>query len=109
MGTPLQEAMTAGVLVEFFDTCGNTVAQAVFTQWQGRPLPAVGDTLCCPAALRGSGQTEKLFGRVRARKFEVQREDDGEVSVWCRLDLETLRPDAARTRAGRQREFFSAN
>ena len=40
----------AGVFVEFHDEAGNTVGQAVFADWPGRRLPAIGDPpeLSCP-------------------------------------------------------------
>jgi len=95
METGLREAMTAGVLVEFFDAWGNTAAQAVFTGWHGRPVPAVGDWLSCEARPVNGGASRTVRGRVRARTFDVQYDDD-EPCVWCRLEIELLEATPAR-------------
>jgi hypothetical protein len=105
MKTELQESMTAGVLVEFYDPLGNTVGQAVFTGWRGRPLPAVGDTMCCTVHSTATGRREKLCGRVLSRHFELQQEE-GQPCVWARLIAET-RPagETGRTAAARSLRF----
>ena len=96
MMTELQVAMTAGVFVEFHDRQGNTVGQAVFAGWQGRPIPGVGDTMCCSAQSPTSGRREKLVGQVTSRHFELQHAD-GEPCVRVRLAL-TVAAAQRRTR-----------
>jgi hypothetical protein len=86
MMTKLQESMTSGVFVEFHDGQGNTVGQAVFTDWQGRPVPGVGDVMRCAARNPMTGRREQLVGQVMSRHFEVQH-DDGQACVWVRLAL----------------------
>ena len=107
MKTELQESMTAGVFVEFCDAQGHTVGQAIFTPWQSRPLPAVGDVLSCAAFCSVTGRRRKLSGRVRARHFDLQQDDDG-ACVWVRMVVETRLgsnvPKGARRLAG-----FSTN
>ncbi len=84
MKTELREAMTSGVYVEFRDATGNTVGQALYTDWRGRPVPAVGDLL----ATNVPATAEKLSGRVVSRQFELQTEPDGSPCVWVRLVVE---------------------
>lgn len=106
MKTELQESMAAGVFVEFCDARGHTVGQALFTPWQARPLPAVGDLLSCSAFCSVTGRRKKLTGRIRARHFELQHGDDG-ACVWVRMVAEmagTEAPRQARRLAG-----FSTN
>jgi hypothetical protein len=94
MDGDLRAQMTAGVFVEYHDERGNTVGQAVFTGWQGRPVPNVGDLVCCVAQLVGSRSRRKLLGRVTHRQFEMQHDDDGQPCVWVRLVLEVVSPPA---------------
>ncbi len=92
MKTELREAMTSGVYVEFRDGVGNTVGQALYTDWRGRPVPAVGDMLASdvPGAStpKASASAAKLSGCVIARYFELQTEADGTPCVWVRLIVE---------------------
>ncbi len=87
METELREAMTSGVLVEFCDERGNCVAQNVYVDWRDRPLPAVGDQFTC-GVTSASGRHTRMSGRVRSRHFDVQRDAEGEVSVWVRVVVE---------------------
>lgn len=108
MGTDLNTAMTAGVWIEIQDACGQCVAQAVYLDWRNRPLPDVGDTVCCEVEAPASSSPRKLYGKVRTRHFDVQREDDGRPSVWVRLILDELKPRRRPVRAW-VRAPFSAN
>lgn len=90
MTTSLQEAMTAGVLVEFFDAQGQLIGQAVFTNWQGRPVPGAGDTLCCTVRTAMKAQ-RKVRGRVRSRHFDLQHDANGKPCVWVRLEVDEVR------------------
>jgi len=85
MKTKLREAMTSGVYVEFRDGLGNTVGQALYTDWRGRPVPALGDMLA--SEVQGTNAA-KLSGCVVARHFELQTEADGSPCVWVRLIVE---------------------
>ena len=112
METELKAAMTARVLVEFFDAAGHCIGQSVFADWHGRPLPAAGDLLNCEVNCTASVRKRKLLGRVRARHFDVQRTDDDSPSVWARLTVdavdaaEAVRPDAD---SRRRADFVSRN
>jgi hypothetical protein len=108
MDGELRAEMTAGVFIEFQDEVGNTVGQAVFTGWQGRPVPNIGDTVCCAVQLSATGRRRKLLGRVIRRHFELQHEDDGQPCVWVRLLMETVNLPAARPRP-KSRIRFSSN
>ncbi|HET6878749.1 MAG TPA: hypothetical protein VFI31_01185 [Pirellulales bacterium] len=108
MDGELRAAMTAGVFVEFQDDLGNTVGQAVFTGWQGRPVPNVGDTVCCAVQMAATGRRRRLLGRVTRRHFEMQHEDDGQPCVWVRLAMQTIEPPAPRPKP-HSRIRFSAN
>jgi hypothetical protein len=99
MTTQLQKAMTAGVFVEFHDALGHSVGQAVFTDWHGRPLPAVGDLLRCSAHCPATGRRRKLSGRVVSRQFDVQNADETPC-VWVRLSLEIALTASRRVHAG---------
>jgi hypothetical protein len=107
MKTELQESMAAGVFVEFRDSLGHTVGQAIFTPWQTRPLPAVGDMLSCAAFCAVSGRRRKLSGRVRTRHFELQHDDAG-ACVWVRMVVETNLTSHAKE-ATRRLAGFSTN
>jgi hypothetical protein len=86
MKTHQEEALASGVFVEFHDRAGNTIGQALYADWQGRPVPAVGDMWRCPAQRLATGRREQLTGRVLSRHFEVQY-DGGQPCVWVRLIL----------------------
>jgi hypothetical protein len=111
MKTELQEAMASGVLVEVRDARGHSLGNAVFFDWRGRPLPAVGDLMRCEIAWHGTGRSGPCTGRVRSRHFDVQRSDAGETEVWVRLVLEPVeRPERPAPRAAAAyRARFSAN
>lgn len=82
----LAEAMTAGVYVEARDRAGHTIGQSVFTAWQGRPLPQVGETLIC--ALNSPEQRRrKVAGEVTERRFEFQADSHGNPEVWVTMVL----------------------
>jgi hypothetical protein len=108
MKTTLQEAMAAGVFVEFQNSAGNLIGQTIFTGWQGRPLPAVGDTMCCRVPSKVDGRLEKLTGRVVSRHFEVQHDAD-QPSIWVRLVVVTLPPRPRTQRAQSPAATFSSN
>jgi hypothetical protein len=106
METRTKEALAAGVFVEFCDACGNLLGQAIYDDWRGRPLPAVGDRFSgCVASPQGRGK--KLTGRVRSRHFDVQTDVHGESCVWVRLLVDTSEHAAAGDR--RLRVSFSQN
>lgn len=108
MKTTLSEAMTSGVFVEVRDARGNSVGQAVYTDWKSRPLPAVGDTMCCVLWVASAGRKQKVHGRVRSRHFEVQTQADGQPSVWAQLILEKVDSPPRSTATGdRQRTHSS--
>lgn len=94
--TALPEAMASGVFIEMHDGMGQWVAQAVFLDWYRRPVPGVGDTVCFKAE-QGPRTGQKVFGRVESRQFEVQRDDEGETSLWVRLELEEIPAPLPRT------------
>ncbi|HVX63934.1 MAG TPA: hypothetical protein VHC19_25145 [Pirellulales bacterium] len=104
----LRRAMASGVFVEFCDERGNTVGQAVFTDWQGRPVPVPGDTVCAAVLSPITGRRQKLIGCVIKRHFEVQYEEDGRPCVWVRLQLQTVSKPAIAQKP-RPRIQFSVN
>jgi hypothetical protein len=112
MKTELQEAMTSGVYVEFRDAAGNTIGQMLYTDWRGRPVPAVGDALACnipsPGSSSGKLQAGKLQGQIVSRQFELQHEVDGSPCVWVRLVVET-QTGAKRSSVARRGISFSEN
>jgi hypothetical protein len=85
MTTKPREKTTAGVYVEFRDAAGHTIGQALYPDWQGRPVPAVGDLLTCDALSTGGQNAPKLVGRVASRRFDVQQTVDGTPCVWVQL------------------------
>jgi hypothetical protein len=92
MESALCDTQMAGVFVEFHDDAGNTVGQAVFTEWPALRLPAVGDRLNCQARSPTSGRSEQWLGRVRSRHFEVQEDDAGRACLWVRLHVAVAAP-----------------
>jgi hypothetical protein len=109
MDDELKTAMASGVFIEFCDELGNTVGQAVYTDWHGRPVPLVGDTVCCAIASPATGRRQKLLGRVIQRQFDVQHDLDGETCVWVRLLLRTKAARPGRPAPHRSQIDFSAN
>ena len=105
----LRRAMASGVFVEFCDESGNTVGQAVYTDWQGRPVPMLGDTVCAAVISPITGRRQKLIGCVIKRHFEVQHEADGQSCVWVRLLLKTVSELTIASKKPRSRIPFSAN
>ncbi len=94
----LPVSMTAGVFVECLDASGQIVGQAVYTDWQGRPVPGVGDTMSVVVTSPVSGESQKQRGLVQSRHFEVQHDDSGQPSVWVRVEvLVGARPIKRRT------------
>ena len=106
METHLKEAMTAGLLVEVYNAAGEYIGQAVFFDYRGRPVPAVGDTMSCHIDSFVSGRREKVIGLVRTRHFDVQQQDDGQPSVWARLEVEQTE---VTKKPARRAPRFSAN
>jgi len=106
MDTPLHEAMTSGVLVDARDANGNSVAQAVYFDWRGRPVPAVGDWMQCDGVSLSDGRRRRIEGRVQSRHFDVQMDEQGDTCVWVRVVLVASEPSR---RAAPRRIVFSAN
>jgi hypothetical protein len=84
----LREAMTQGVFVEFRDPLGNSAGTAVYFDWNGRPVPRVGDQLSCRLGHGRAVGPCSLRGRVKSRRFDVQTCDDGRPCVWVHLVVE---------------------
>lgn len=81
----LQEAVASGLFVEFRDALGNSAGTAVYFDWNGHPVPAVGDRVTCQLAAEAGADGRLLAGYVRSRTFEMQQTDDGRPCVWVRL------------------------
>lgn len=111
MATDLKEAMTSGVLVDVQDERQNSLAQAVYVDWRGRPVPHIGDTMCCDAVCLASGMRQRVRGVVRERHFDVQTDSHGEAVVWLRVVMELLdtQPTASIAAGRPYRARFSAN
>ncbi len=110
MATDLREAMTSGVMVDVQDALGNSLAQAVYVDWRGRPVPGIGDTMCCDAVCLTTSSRSRVRGVVRARYFDVQTESNGATAVWVRIELELLDTQpASSTPKTPYRARFSAN
>ena len=107
MDGDLQAATAAGLFVEYRDEHGNSVGQAIFAGWQGRPVPNIGELVCCTVQLMASRRRRKLLGRVAQRHFEVQRQQNGRQCVWARLTVDVVDPPVATTKQPRCR--FSSN
>lgn len=111
METGLTAAMCSGLYVEFVDAEACCVGQAVFTDWKGRAVPLVGDTIACPSQAQRTG-SRKLVGKVRVRQFEVQTTAQGKTEVWVRLVADLIETPVAATRRARCHERwgdFSTN
>ncbi|MGE0608559.1 MAG: hypothetical protein AB7O62_15795 [Pirellulales bacterium] len=101
--------MTSGVMVDVQDTLGNSIAQAVYVDWRGRPVPGIGDTMCCDAVCLTTNRGSRVRGVVRARFFDVQTEASGAAAIWVRIELELLdtQPLSAGPKAGYRARFSS--
>jgi hypothetical protein len=108
MTTQLKEAMTSGLFIEFRDSAGNTVGQALYTDWRGRPVPALGDMMSSDFVATQASQRRRIRGCVIARHFELQREPDGSPCVWVRLIVETC-SSVSHTHGARKPAAFSRN
>jgi len=109
MKTELREAMTSGVLVEFQDAQGNLLGQVVYTDWRGRPVPGLGDTLTSPASAAKNAASVTLRGRVVARHFQLQADEDGAPCVWVRLVVAVASKSASRAEGPTRGICFSQN
>ena len=92
---PLDEAMLSGVFIEMQDAMGHLIAQSVFADWPGQPVPDMGDQLCFVAD-HGAMKDQNVVGRVRRRQFDVQRDESGSTAVWVRLLLDEIPQPLAR-------------
>lgn len=90
MAADLREATAAGVWMDFRDAAGHSLGQAVFADWRGKPLPAVGDTVVHGPPERPG--REPLRGRVVSRSFDVQRSPEGHSEVWAYLVIQQGAP-----------------
>ena len=90
MATELEEAMASGVLVEVRGARDESLAQAVFLDWHGRPVPCIGDTMCCDVVSLSTGRKERVRGLVRSRHFDVQTDEAGGACVWVRVVLDAV-------------------
>jgi hypothetical protein len=88
MAADLRETMTAGVWMEFRNAAGHSLGQAVFSDWRGKPLPAVGDTVVHPRPEQPDAPP--LRGEVVSRTFDVQLSANGESEVWAYLVIEPV-------------------
>lgn len=109
MTTELREAMTSGVLVEFHDEQDKLLGQVVYTNWRGRPVPALGDTLSSPVGVTTGATLTALRGRVVARHFQLQNEEDGTPCVWVRLVVAVQSKAASRAANAGRGICFSQN
>lgn len=114
MKTDLQVAMNSGVFVEFRDAHGDTLGRAVYADWHDRPLPNIGDVMCCTVPGAGSLQPRKLSGEVLGRQFDVQTDLDGETCIWvyvivCTDPTVASRAKAANASAAASINEFSSN
>jgi hypothetical protein len=112
MKTTLSEAMTSGVYVELRDARGNSLGQAVFTDWKSRPLPAVGDTMCCSMWIASAGRKQQVRGRVCSRHFDIQTQADGQPCVWAQVILQVIEPQRSSAADSKSRSLsnnFSRN
>jgi hypothetical protein len=109
MKTELREAMTSGVLVEFQDAQGNLLGQVVYTDWRGRPVPGLGDTLASPANAAQQADPVTLRGRVVSRHFQLQADEDGAPCVWVRLVVAVPSKTASRPKGSLRGICFSQN
>lgn len=104
--TAFAETLASGVLVEFLDQQGNLVGQAMYPQWNGQALPAIGDVVSSVAHCHADGRSRKLVGRVEQRHFDLQRSEQDETCIWVRL---AVRLAAGPSRGGRRAVQFSLN
>jgi hypothetical protein len=109
METKRKEAIASSVFVEFFDVLGNSLGQAAYLEWRNKPVPDVGDTLCCEVASAVSGRGTKMTGRVRARHFDVQLGPGGAPNVVVRLAVDVPKTGSKSHRDGPYRIAFSRN
>lgn len=88
-----------GLLIDVQDALGNSVGQAVYWEWNSQhPLPGVGDqmtvratplgTQSATATQRQTPAAEAMTGRVLSRHFDIQRDAQGNTSVWVRLIIQ---------------------
>ena len=104
MTTQLQQAMTAGVFVEFHNAQGHSVGQAIFTDWHAPALAGPWQHCCRNAAPIARSRAAAAAHGTSFRQFEVQHEG-GTPCVWVRLSLEV----AQAVHRGRVHADFSEN
>ena len=105
--------MTSGVYVEFRDASGNTVGQALYTDWRGQPVPSVGDMIASDVQAFGKCRVEqKMLVRPRdLAAIRAERACDGTPCVWVQLIVAANYParEDQRGKARRHDARFSRN
>lgn len=107
MDTSNTDVQVSGMMIEFCDGLGNTVGTAVY-EWNGKPVPAVGDSIGCFLPQPNHDGRRQLRGTVRARQFDVQHDDAGDACVWVRLVVR-VSSRGGRRRSTRSSRTFSRN
>jgi hypothetical protein len=83
-------AAVCGVWLEFLDSEGNTLAEHVVDDWNGRRVPARGEQVLWNTGDVTTGEWRECRGVVVARQFDLQHTAEGEPQLWMRLVMRVI-------------------
>ena len=79
-----------GAWLEFLDSDGNTLAEHVVDDWNGRRVPDRGEYVLWNTGDMNTGEWRECRGVVVARHFDLQHTCEGEPQLWMRLVLRVV-------------------
>jgi hypothetical protein len=79
-----------GAWLELLDAEGNTLAEHVIDDWNGRRVPERGEQVLWSSGPGITGRRHECRGVVVARHFDLQHTCEGEPQLWMRLVLRVV-------------------
>jgi hypothetical protein len=79
-----------GAWLEFLDSEGNTLAEHVVDDWNGRHVPDRGEYVLWNSGDSNTGEWQECRGVVVARHFDLQHTCEGEPQLWMRLVMRVV-------------------
>jgi len=89
MRTDLPTVAVCGAWLEFLDSEGNTLAEHIVDDWNGRRVPDRGEQVLWNSGDK-TGEWRECRGVVVARHFDLQRTCEGEPQLWLRLVMRVV-------------------
>jgi hypothetical protein len=80
----------SGAWLEFLDSEGNTLAEHIVDDWNGRRVPDRGEQVLWNSCDINTGGRRECRGVVVSRQFDLQHTCEGEPRLWLRLVLRVI-------------------